>query len=322
MAEKKIATPEISICIANYNYGRYLKDLLPVLLRQTFKNFEIVITDNCSTDDSNTVVKSFKDKRIRLFKNEKNLGMVGNWNRALSKARGRVVWMLNSDDSVESDEFLEDMIGAMKKHSAQMACCASVFEYSDLGTSRRNVIFTKTRELIDFHDAFYMQFINRSGPVAGQYLFEKKPITYDENMKCIADLDIFFRYLIMFKPQIALVQKQALVARFHGGNTGVYFFDNKWRMHIDEILTVIPKNLVAAAKNKAEGRKIAHDYRCSLFLQQTLFVISRILQKRRTVGDLMYLWSKFSVTDLLGLVKWSLLVPTGYVLKRWFGIYI
>ena len=68
------------------------------MLDQTQQDFEIIIVDDCSTDNSEEVIKSFKDPRIRFFKNEKNLGMVRSTNKALKLANGEIVGILHSDD--------------------------------------------------------------------------------------------------------------------------------------------------------------------------------------------------------------------------------
>ena len=68
------------------------------MLNQTYLDFEIIVVDDCSTDNSEEVVKSFKDPRIKFFKNEKNLGMVPNANKALRLAKSEFIGVLNSDD--------------------------------------------------------------------------------------------------------------------------------------------------------------------------------------------------------------------------------
>ena len=68
------------------------------MLDQTYQDFEIIVVDDCSTDKSEEAVKSFRDPRIRFFRNEKNLGMVPNTNKALGLARGEFVGILHSDD--------------------------------------------------------------------------------------------------------------------------------------------------------------------------------------------------------------------------------
>ena len=92
--------PKVSICIPNYNYGRFIGDAIQSALDQTYKNFELIIVDNCSTDNSEEVIKSFSDPRIRFYKNDGNIGGIRNWNRCLSLARGEYITLLHADDKI------------------------------------------------------------------------------------------------------------------------------------------------------------------------------------------------------------------------------
>ena len=89
---------KVSVCIPNYNYGRFIRDAIQSVLDQTYKDFELIIVDNCSTDNSEEVIKSFSDPRIRFYKNEKNIGFVKNLNKCLSLASGEYISILHSDD--------------------------------------------------------------------------------------------------------------------------------------------------------------------------------------------------------------------------------
>jgi len=106
--------PLVSVCIPAYNNEHFIGFTLQSVLNQTYSNFEIIVTDDASTDGTVSVVKSFSDSRIRLVRNQVNLGMGGNWNKALSCAGGKYVKLLCADDAVYPDcfcrqaEILED----------------------------------------------------------------------------------------------------------------------------------------------------------------------------------------------------------------------
>ena len=106
MIEMPTENPKVSICITNYNYGRFIGDAIQSVLEQTYKNFELIIMDNCSTDNSEEVIKSFSDPRIRYYKNDKNIGAIRNWNRGLSLARGEYITILHADDKL-TPNFIE-----------------------------------------------------------------------------------------------------------------------------------------------------------------------------------------------------------------------
>ena len=64
--------PRVSVCIPSYNSENYIAETIESVLSQTYTNFELVITDDCSTDGTINVIKGYKDFRIHLIKNEKN----------------------------------------------------------------------------------------------------------------------------------------------------------------------------------------------------------------------------------------------------------
>jgi len=95
--------PMISICIPAYNNEGFIKETIESILNQTYKNFELIVVDDKSRDNTVKVVEEIKDARIKLFKNEKNLGMVGNWNRCLELANGEYVKLICADDILYPD---------------------------------------------------------------------------------------------------------------------------------------------------------------------------------------------------------------------------
>lgn len=88
----------ISICIPAYNAEKFIKKTIESVLSQSYQHIEIVITDDCSKDQTVAVINSFTDKRIKFYQNEKNLGVEGNWNKALKLATGKYCKMMGADD--------------------------------------------------------------------------------------------------------------------------------------------------------------------------------------------------------------------------------
>lgn len=88
----------ISVCMATYNGARFLKHQIDSILTQLTFNDELVVVDDASTDDTWNVLCSIKDQRIRLFRNNKNKGVVRTFERALSYAMGEYVFLSDQDD--------------------------------------------------------------------------------------------------------------------------------------------------------------------------------------------------------------------------------
>lgn len=92
--------PFFSACVPVYNGEAYLRECLDSIIQQTFQDFEIVVVDDCSTDGSVALVREYQqhEPRLRLHVNEKNLGLVANWNRCGALAKGTWVKFLFQDD--------------------------------------------------------------------------------------------------------------------------------------------------------------------------------------------------------------------------------
>ena len=106
----------VSIVMPSYNTAKYIAETVQSVLAQTYQNWELIIVDDCSTDDTDEVVKPFlSDSRIRYLKNEKNSGAAVSRNRALREAKGKWIAFLDSDD-LWLPEKLEKQIAFMKEN--------------------------------------------------------------------------------------------------------------------------------------------------------------------------------------------------------------
>lgn len=106
----------VSIIMPSYNTGAFIKETIQSVLNQSYENWELIIVDDCSTDNTDEVVLPFlNDQRIRYIKNEKNSGAAVSRNRALREAKGKWIAFLDSDD-LWLPEKLEKQVLFMKKN--------------------------------------------------------------------------------------------------------------------------------------------------------------------------------------------------------------
>lgn len=104
--------PLISICIPTFNGSQYIEKCIESCLAQSYRNIEIIVCDDCSSDSLLNVLNPYlkKDCRITLYQNEKNLGLVGNWNKCMNYASGEYIKWLFQDDWMDVnaiEEFVE-----------------------------------------------------------------------------------------------------------------------------------------------------------------------------------------------------------------------
>jgi len=119
--------PKVSVIIPSYNHGKYISEAIQSVLDQTFKDFEILITDDGSTDNTIKKIKQFKDSRIKLFCFKKNQGAAIATNNNLKHSKGKYIAMLNSDD-VYMPNKLEEQVHFLDLHNKILA----VFSYAKI----------------------------------------------------------------------------------------------------------------------------------------------------------------------------------------------
>jgi glycosyltransferase involved in cell wall biosynthesis len=137
MSEIETPAPLVSFIVASYNYGRHIGRTLQSILDQTEQDFEIVVVDDGSTDNSLDVIRSFGDPRVRLHVNDSNLGSVPTYNRGTSLARGDFLTYLDSDDWIEPRK-AEEQVAYFRRHPEVEVVGTHVNFYDDDGVHARN----------------------------------------------------------------------------------------------------------------------------------------------------------------------------------------
>lgn len=117
----------ISIAMATYNGEKYIRDQVDSILNQTFQDFEVIICDDCSTDDTFSILEMYanKDSRITIFKNRRNLGFKQNFEIVIKKCKGEFIALSDQDD-IWLPQHLEILIEAMGQNT-QVVCGYPVF---------------------------------------------------------------------------------------------------------------------------------------------------------------------------------------------------
>ena len=121
------ALPRVSIIVPNYNHKAYLAERLESIRSQTFRDFELILMDDASTDGSLELLRKFADRPgTRLLVNKANSGSpFHQWNQGVEQAQGEYIWIAESDDSA-GPEFLEKLVWALDRHpTAGLAECGS-----------------------------------------------------------------------------------------------------------------------------------------------------------------------------------------------------
>ena len=186
----------ISVIVPVFNVEQYLNQCVESLLQQTYKNIEIILVDDGSTDGSGVLCDEWdiNEERIRTIHTE-NHGLSAARNVGIKSAKGNYIYFIDSDDWVETD-ILETLFQNINLNDADLSSCAMKKDYGD-----SNLTFQKNRECICvsqkqmFHEILCNEFVY--GYVCNK-LFRKRLVDgllFDENLFSQEDMDFTMRYL-------------------------------------------------------------------------------------------------------------------------------
>lgn len=140
----------VTVLMPVYNVEKYVQVAIESILNQTFKEFELLILDDCSTDKTAEIVKSFEDPRIRYVKHEKNLGLAENLNRGVELADTEYLARMDGDD-ISVSTCLEKQITFLDAHP-EIGVCSTGFQF--FGTRTSILFFPEKHEDIMVNQLF------------------------------------------------------------------------------------------------------------------------------------------------------------------------
>lgn len=145
---------KVSILIPVYNRELLLEECIESALNQTYDNFEVVIVDNASTDRTWEVCQAWaeRDERIRIFRNDKNLGPVRNWQRCLDEATGEFCKFLFSDDKLLPD-CIQTMVKTAKATDCSVVICSALIGR----TEEESKVYYQQKHLTRFNQIQYIE---------------------------------------------------------------------------------------------------------------------------------------------------------------------
>ena len=162
----------ITVIVPCYNVEKYVDKCLDSIINQTYKNLEIILVEDCSTDKTYECIKDYpkKDKRIRIIKNKKNSGLSYSRNAGIKTAKGKYLSFIDSDDYI-TNNFYESMLDVIKKEDAEIAICDIKTVYEDTNYIQLSPCFS--------NDSFCLENVVNSGLAASacNKLFKKELIS-------------------------------------------------------------------------------------------------------------------------------------------------
>ena len=135
---------KVSVIIPAYNAAGFIRETVQSILEQTYTNFEIIICENGSTDNTKEVLSSFEDSRIKVFFLDENLHAAGARNEGVKAAVGDYIAYIDADDLWHKDK-LEKQIAFMKENDA--AFCFTGYEFGDADAKTTEQVLANWAEI-------------------------------------------------------------------------------------------------------------------------------------------------------------------------------
>lgn len=206
--------PIVSVLMPCYNSEQYIREAIDSILSQTFSDFEFIVINDGSTDNSAEIIGSYKDKRIKYINNDVNLGLIKSLNKGISLAKGKYIARMDSDD-ISYPTRLKEQVIFLDNHPDVIMCGTWInfFNYpprKDDGHHQTDITYLSLLK---------GWCINHPTVMMRTDVIKKNNLFYDENYPCAEDYELWSRLIRYGK--IVNLQKVLLDYRWHENNISV-----------------------------------------------------------------------------------------------------
>jgi glycosyltransferase involved in cell wall biosynthesis len=303
---------KVSVIVPNYNHAQFLKQRIDSILAQTFKDYELIVLDDCSTDGSQDIIRFYSNAypSIRVIANNQNSGSpFKQWDLGVRHASGDYVWIAESDDAATSN-FLEEMVPVLEKNNdLGLAYCDAIiindkgkptasFSRTHYSSDRRrmNDYINEGKDEIDNYLSINNTINNASGVLFRKASYMDAGMA-DHGMIFCGDWFLYLRMLLI--SNIAYKAKPYNLLRIHRNSSSQRYYQNS--LYIEEVMQIY-KFIMQTLAIPLHAKKKIHDALCLHFCLQvksgrfpSMEILSRM---REIVPSLGLSISRFLLTNL------------------------
>ena len=207
--------PRLSVLLPVYGGAAHVGAAVESVLAQTYGDFELLVLDDCSPDESAAIAAGFADPRVRVVRNERNLGQVATLNRGLREARGEYVGRLDQDDVCLPARFERQVELLDAEPSVAVAGT-----WVDVVDEEGAVVRTIRARIDGIVDAVFLALVHRLPLAHPSVMFRREPVVaaggYDESVRYCEDMDLW-RRLLLSGHGLRVVPEPLLRYLVHGG---------------------------------------------------------------------------------------------------------
>ena len=221
--------PRVSVLMPVYNAGRFLTQAIDSIVEQTFCDWELIVINDGSTDNSKAIIESYSDDRIRYYENESNLKLIKTLNRGIDLCTGEYIARMDADD-IASPCRLEEQVGFLDKNPLHIMCGTNATIINNKGERVGKIHNLTTNDFLQINLLFSDPFVHPSMLIRKDILAVNK---YDERYRHTEDYELWCRIAPM--GLVANLSEELLEYRWHDANVSVVHNDEQNRVK-DEII--------------------------------------------------------------------------------------
>lgn len=195
--------PKVSICVPTYNNIDCIRQLLPTVMMQTFTDYELIITDDSTNCEIEDYISKSRMEGIVYVHNEKPLGHIYNWNKAISLAAGQYIKIIFSDDYFTYRDSLEKYVALLDENPQSSFAFSSSMQVRPEGTFSREIPDYFIRDLKEDYRNLFLG--NLAGAPSGT-IFRNQGFYFDEKSNWASDV-LLYLTILRENPQFAYSQE-------------------------------------------------------------------------------------------------------------------
>lgn len=230
-------SPKISVLLPVYNAEDYLKEAILSVLNQTFKDFELIILNDGSTDKSENIIQTFTDSRIHYVANETNLGLIKTLNKGIALSRGKYIARMDADDICSTNRF-EKQFSFLEQNSNVVLCGSWAKIIDEFGNIKGRIKRIDSNELIRANMLFTTPFIHPTLMIRREAIVKN---SYNLDAKHCEDLELLVRMSQIQDYHFHNIPEYLLKYRIHSSNISVLNADFQTNKRKQILLPYIQK---------------------------------------------------------------------------------
>lgn len=201
----------VSVIIPCYNTSKYVEQAIRSIMNQTYKNLEIIVTDDYSTDDTLEILQNLakEDSRIRLYKNERNLKIIKTLNQMVQKSNGEYIARMDADD-ISAPDRIEKQLEYLQKHKEIDVCGTNAVIIDENNNKIGKSILPSSFDEVVFYSKYFCP-VYHPTILGKSWVFKENP--YSEDFVHIEDYELWVRLLFLKNVKISNIEEKLFFYR-------------------------------------------------------------------------------------------------------------